>query len=170
MPIESPIISMAGRLETANKTEKSQEELRKILVERFKALGEEIQKSLDAYDSLLSSDEFDSEEGEKKKLELQNSLTGRTDRLEKLKAILNSGEDLPQSVPVLSATHTYKNETGEDVSEIIKLSLESALDTAVSLYKTTDIDLPPDFQEQVETIWQNNYDAIVEAVEKDGFN
>jgi hypothetical protein len=176
MSIESPIISMASRSEKKKKSEKSQEELREAFESRFASLSSKTKVALDQYDQMLANGDFDDQEneeagaGEIRKEKAQAILLSQVDKLEEMKRVLDSGENLLQSTPEISVDYNYKDEGGKNKTETINLSLENSLAQAITLYQKTGIELPPDFQEQMETIWENNYDAIVEAVEKYGFN
>jgi hypothetical protein len=54
--------------------------------------------------------------------------------------------------------------------ENITFSIEEKLEESITLYKKIKLDLPPDFEDQVKEIWENNLDAIQKAIEENGFD
>ncbi len=54
--------------------------------------------------------------------------------------------------------------------ESIKLDLDAKLSESISFYKKTTLDLPPDFEDQMQEIWQNNLEEIEKAIEENGFD
>ena len=65
------------------------------------------------------------------------------------------------SVEVIATT--YQNES-------ISLDIEQKLQEFISFYQKTNIDLPPDFEDNIKEIWSRNIDKIKESIEQNGFN
>ena len=92
--------------EKQDKPEKSQEELRQALTEKMESLRFSTLKQLDIYEEKLEKGEFDDQDGEpegsgeKRKLQMQKELLNADTRIDKMKAVLDSGAELPQE-PVL---------------------------------------------------------------------
>ena len=163
--------------ESPKPKEKSQEELRSVLNERFLSLKPTIEEARKAYEEALKSDTFEDKEGEeegtgeKRKEEMQKKMTSVLDRAEVMKEKLDSGETLPQYSESIEAIYTYKDpKTKKEKKETITLDIEKKLEDFLSFYKKTNIDLPPNFEETIKDIWERNQDEIKEAIEQKGFN
>ena len=97
---------MAKSPDKPQKLEKSQAELRADFELRFRALESPIEQGAKEYQKALDDGTFDDNDGEpvgsgdKRKEDMQKKLTAILDRAEKMKEILDSGEELPQE-PVL---------------------------------------------------------------------
>jgi len=98
------IIQMAKagkKLEKQDKPEKSQAELRQALTEKMETLRASTSAGLDAYEDKLKKGEFEDKDGEaegsgeKRKFQMQKELLNADARIDKMKAVLNSGEELP---------------------------------------------------------------------------
>ena len=109
MSIESSIIQMAKagkKPEKQDKPEKTQAELRQILTEKMESLRVSTLAQLDIYEEKLEKGEFDDQEsepvgnGEKRQLHMQKEILNADGRIDKMKAILDSGDELPQE-PIL---------------------------------------------------------------------
>jgi len=79
---------------------------------------------------------------------------------------LDSKEALPQATPEISASYTHP----DGKKETVTLDLEAKLQDFISFYQKTKIDLPPDFEDTVRDIWNNNQTEIEQAIEQNGFN
>jgi len=79
----------------------TQEELKERMKKKFQALEPTIKEEVDKYKKALKEGEFEDEEGEKKKEEMQNRITALIDKAEKMKATLDSGEILPDSTETI---------------------------------------------------------------------
>ena len=66
-----------------------------------------------------------------------------------------------QPAGIIEATHQ---------NESISLDLEQILQEFVEFYKTNTIDTPPDFEDAIREIWENNRDEMQQAIEEKGFN
>ena len=151
----------------AGKPEKTQVELRKSLEKRFGILTSDIEDSLDNYDEMLETGEFDDKDGEesgageKRKAQAQSKIENMMSRVEKMKSMIDSKAELPQSTPVIEATYQ---------KESIALDLEAKTKEFLDLYKKTGLELPPDFEESIAEIWNRNSVEIQEAIEQNGFD
>jgi len=163
---------------TPQKPEKPQEQLRESLKKRFSTLTKDTQSTLDDYVNSLADGTFDDKEGEeagageKRRETAQSKIRDMMDRAKKMKRILDSKEDLPQTTPQMEATYTHTNPTTRKVerTETITLDIEKKTQEFLDFYKKTNINLPPDFRETVLDIWERNYDEIQKAVEQNGFD
>ena len=54
--------------------------------------------------------------------------------------------------------------------ELIALDLEQKLKEFIDFYKINKLDTPPDFEDSIREIWENNIDNIQKAIEESGFN
>jgi hypothetical protein len=104
MSFESPITQIAKstqKPETSPNSEKSQAELRQILTEKMESLRVSTLNQLDIYEDKLEKGEFDDQEGEpsgsgeKRKTQMQKELLNADAKIDKMKAVLDSGEELP---------------------------------------------------------------------------
>jgi len=162
----------------AGKPEKTQAELRKALEKRFGTFIKEVEASLDSYDEMLETGEFDDKgdeelgAGEKRKALVQSKIENMMNRAEKMKATIDSKAELPQSTPVINVVFTYNHpNTGKiETQEIIRLNVEQKIAEFLDLYKKTGLELPPDFEELVAEIWNRNSAEIQEAIEQNGFD
>ena len=75
------------------------------------------------------------------------------------------GEEL-----TVSADYKYKDEGGKEISETIELDFETEISSAISLYEKHDIEIPVDFREQMQAVWEENIDSILEAIREEGFD
>jgi len=104
--------------------------------------------------------------GEKRKEALQAKINSLMDKAKRLKASLESKEPLPNHTESISAKYIHPDKHIEPIS----ISLEEKLTETLSLYKKTTLDLPPDFEDQMQEIWQNNLEEIEKAIEENGFD
>ncbi len=77
-----------------------------------------------------------------------------------------------KSDTTIEVKHIYTNPDTKTVEhhEDITLNLETEIASFTSLYTTHTIEVPPNFRETMEDIWNRNRDKIQEAVEQYGFN
>ncbi len=82
------------------------------------------------------------------------------------------GKEKNPSFSTISTDYTYTNpQTGTiERQETITLDLEAKLQDFLFFYKTTQVDLPPDFEDTIRDIWTRNYDDIQSAIEENGFD
>lgn len=171
MNLES-ITHLAKSADKPKKPEKSQAELRAVLDQRLNSLKPTLKEGIKEYEEALKNNLFEDQKdepegaGEARKEALQNKLTALVDRAEKMKASLDSKEILPQATPEISAQYTRP----DGKAETIALDLEAKLQDFLSFYQTTNIDLPPDFEDNVRDIWERNHDQMAEAIEQNGFD
>ncbi len=150
-----------------NRPEKTQEQLRGALEKRFGALTGELRESLDNYDAMLETGDFEDKDGEesgageKRKEQFQSKIESMMNRAEKVKATIDSKEELPQLVSTIEAIYQ---------KESITLDLEAKTKEFLDLYQKTGLDLPPDFEESIAEIWNRNSTEIQEAIEQNGFD
>ncbi len=170
--------NMAKSVEKTGKPEKSQEELRAILEQKLGSLKPTLQEGIKEYRAALSDGTFEDADGEPagtgeaRKEAMQVRMTTIVDRAEKMRATLDSKETLPQAGDNISINYTYTNPQTNTVEhqETIDLSIETKLTDFISFYKTTSVDLPPDFEDTMRDIWERNFDEIQKSIEENGFN
>jgi len=168
MNLESNI----GLAQSPDKPQKSQAELRAALESKFYSLKPIIDQGTEEYRQALKQGTFEDQEGEEegsgeaRKLALQHKLTALVDRAERLKAILDSKEPLPESTPEIFVEYTHP----DGHKETITLDLEQKLQEFISLYKKTNLDLPPDFEDTMRDIWNRHYDEIEQEAQEYGFD
>jgi len=75
-------------------------------------------------------------------------------------------ENKSKATPEISTSYTHP----DGKKETITLDLEAKLQDYISFYKQTKIDLPPDFEDTIRDIWNNNQTKIEQAIEQSGFN
>ena len=166
MPHES-LTNLSQAKEKSKKPEKSQEELRGILEKKLKSMEFPIKKEMKNYANCLSDEIFEDQEGEeegsgeRRKLEMQNKLNDMIDRAEITKVKLDSKELLPQFTEDIEVKYSQ---------ETITFNLEEKMEEFVLFYKKTKLDFPPDFEEQIKEIWENNILEIEKAIQENGFN
>ena len=98
--------------------------------------------------------------------ELIHGLRAHLERAEKMKVTLDSKEKLPGFTDSISATYTRPDKKIETITLFIKKKLKENC----SLYKKTKLDVPPDFEDSIREIWENNIDNIQKAIEENGFD
>jgi len=118
----------------------------------------------------------------KKLEELQNNFrkaveeatkTGKVEEAQKLKVAFDkNAEELKQLIetPIISTEYVYKDEKGKEKKETIKIDFEKEIEDFSVFYKNHNIEIPANFAEQMQDIWEKNIDAITEKIEKKGFN
>ena len=165
-------IGLAQSKNNPPRPEKSQAELRAALKAKFLSIEPLFNQGTEEYKQALKDHTFEDQEGEPegsgeaRKLALQHKLTSLLDRAEKLKAILDSKEPLPQITPEISAEYTHP----DGHKETITLDLEIKLQEFIDLYKKTNLDLPPDFEDTIRDIWDRHQDEIEQAIAENGFD
>ncbi|MFA6227269.1 MAG: hypothetical protein WC631_02245 [Candidatus Paceibacterota bacterium] len=108
---------LAKSARKSEKPEKSQAELRQILMEKMESLRISTLEQIDIYEDLLEKGDFDDKEGEpegsgeERKLQMQRKLLGADQRIDKMKARLDSGEELPQEPVLDSESLKLQNQT-----------------------------------------------------------
>ena len=160
----------------SEKLQKSKEQARESFEKRFNVLVSSIQSQIKEYKAKLEDGSFEDKEGEgmgeKRKEEMERSITKGVDRIESMKSTLDSGEDIPNITTQIEVDYVYTNPDTKKVErqETITLDLEKKLEEFTDFYKEMNIDIPLDFENEVRDIWQRNYDEIQKAVEKQGFD
>ncbi len=169
-PFEKPkVVDKPGK---PKKSEKSQAELRKALEERFLGMKGTIKSALEEYEQALKDKSFEDKEGEeaeggeKRRETAQAKVNGLFERAEQMKKKLGSKEDLPNYTDSISATYTHWDNKVENIT----FSLEEELQESIKFYKKTNLNLPPNFENQIKEIWENNLDSIQKAIEENGFD
>ena len=166
------VTQMAKSAEKPKKPEKSQEELRAVLEQKLKSLKPVLQEGIKEYEQALKDDVFEDalEEpvgaGEARKEVMQAKLASLFDRAEKMKSKLDSKEILSQVAQEISTEYTHP----DGRKETIALSVEAKLTEFLSFYQKTRVDLPPDFEDTIRDIWNNNQTEIEQAIEQNGFD
>ena len=155
-----------------NLTEKSQTELREALNERFSRMKNIIRQVIDEYKTALKDGVFEDAEGEedgsgvRRREIMQNKINGLFDRAEQMKEKLNSKEKLQDFTESIFVNYTNPDKKVEN----IVFSFEQKLQDYIDFYKTSKLDLPPDFENSIREIWENNLDDIQKAIEENGFD
>lgn len=161
-----------ANLTKSKKNEKSQAELREALNDRFLGMKNIIKQATDEYKIALKDDTFEDAEGEengtgeKRKEIMQTKINVLFDKAEQMKEKLNSKEKLPNFTESISITYTNPDKKVEN----IVFSLEEKLEENINLYKKTKLDLPPNFEDSIREIWENNIDEIQKTIEENGFD
>ena len=156
----------------SKKPEKPQAELREALNKRFFGMKDVIRQATDEYKTALQDGSFEDiageteGSGENRKEALQNKISGLFERAEKMKTKLDSKEKLPNFTDSISTTYTKPDKKIEQIT----LSIEEKLQENIALYKKTRLDVPPDFEDSIRAIWENNIDDIQKAIEENGFD
>jgi hypothetical protein len=170
MSLES--ITQLAKAKKPEKPEKSQEELRAVLEQKLLSMKPTLQDGAKEYEQALKDDTFDDQPGEPagageaRKEALQKKLTVLFDRAEKLKAKLDSGEEISQAASEISVS--YQKPDGK--TEIISLDFEAKLQDFISFYQKTSLDLPTDFEDVARDLWDRNQAEIEQEMEQKGFN
>jgi len=170
--MSSESITQMARAKKPEKPEKSQEELRAVLEQKLLSMKPILQDGAKEYEQALKDDTFEDQpgepvgSGEARKQAMQEKLTALFDRAEKLKAKLDSGEEIPQATPGILATYTHPDGKRENIN----LDFEQKLQDFLVFYQKTNIDLPPDFEETVRDLWEKNQTEIEQAIEQNGFD
>ena len=175
------LIEMSGsskKPDSSKKHENSPEQARESYTKRFTILTSSTKEKLAQYKAKLQDDSFEDKEGEpegageKRKEEMQKVITHGMDRIESMKDMLDSGEEIPETTKEIQVDYIYTNPKTSKVEkqETITLDIEKKLEEFTDFYKTTNINTPPDFKEQVEDIWSRNSDEIQKAIEEQGFD
>ena len=107
------------------------------------------------------------EQGEKKQIEkISKEVSVLLKSAKKMKnAIEGKSEDNE-----ISAEYVFKNEDGTEKKEIIEINFEKEIASILDLYEKHSIDIPENFKEQMQNMWERNTDAIKEAIKEKGFN
>lgn len=155
-----------------------QKEARASFKLRFNKLAHSTQAELQTYNTNLEDGTFDDKEGEepgmgeKRKEAMEARISKSMDRLEKMKATLDSGEPIPETRDEIEVDYTYTNPQTNQVEwqESIKLNLEEKLQEFLTFYQETNIDLPRDFEDTIREIWERNHDEMEKAIQENGFN
>jgi len=71
-----------------------------------------------------------------------------------------------EKIHLISASYTHP----DGKQEIINLTLETRLADFLSFYQTTNIYLPPNFEDTIRDIWEKNQTKIEQAIEQNGFD
>jgi hypothetical protein len=165
-------VTQMARAKKPEKLEKSQEELRAVLEQKLASMKPTLQDGAKEYEQALKDEIFDDQPGEPagageaRKEALQKKLTALFDRAEKLKAKLDSGEEIPQATPEVSATYTHP----DGKKETISLDFEQKLQEFLAFYQKNNITPPHDFEDTVRDLWEKNQTEIEQAIEQNGFD
>jgi hypothetical protein len=144
----------------------------KSLEDRFLGMKSTTRDSMEEYKQALQAGTFEDQEsekegsGEKRKEILQAKMNTLFDRAEKMKAKLDSKEKLPNETELISAIYSHPDMTVEGIS----FSIEEELEKSIILYKKTNLELPPNFEDQIKEIWENNIYEIQKTIEENGFD
>jgi hypothetical protein len=158
--------------EKIKKPEKSQVELRKALEDRFLVMRSTTKDSMEEYKQALQEGIFEDQDGEeegtgeKRKEVMQAKMNALFDRAEQMKAKLDSKEKLPNYTESITTAYTHPDNKAENIT----FSLEEKLRESLDLYKKTNLELPPNFEDQIKEIWENNIEEIQKAIEESGFD
>lgn len=106
----TPLLEMSGSSKKPEKSEKlvaSPEKTREAYERRFHALTSSNQEKLAQYNTKLDDGSFEDQEGEpegtgeKRKEDMQKSIAYCMDRIEGMKNILDSGEEIPETADII---------------------------------------------------------------------
>ncbi|MEK7587177.1 MAG: AAA family ATPase [Patescibacteria group bacterium] len=112
-------------------------------------------------------------EGSKEKIEAEKLLEKTEAEIKAMKVALRKskkeflGETFESTI---SAEYIYKDEKGKEVKEIIEIDFTEKLDLAMEFYKKHSLEIPVDFEERMQTIWEENRMAMQEQIEEFGFD
>lgn len=131
---------------------------------QLESLLQALDQGVREYQIKLQANSFS--EGEKE--QLQKRLTSLVEKAKRVKA----GESIISSEQSITHHYQYLNPTTNQIEyqEDIHIDIEQSIQEHLSLYQKTNIDLPPDFTQTIQEIWNTNYDKIQEAIEQHGFN
>ena len=81
------------------------------------------------------------------------------------------GKDKKSQTEEIETTYTFTNQDGQiEKTEQITLNIEQKLNEYISFYKTHNLEIPDNFEEDIKDIWEANIDDIKEQIEAHGFN
>lgn len=166
------ILKMTKTPEKTKKPEKSQVELRKSLEERFLGMKRITKENMEEYKKALQEELFEDKggeaegSGEQRREAMQASMNALFDRAEQMKAKLDSKEKLLSYTESITTTYTHPDNKVENIT----FSLEEKLEEYIVFYKKTKLDLPPDFEDQIKEIWENNINEIQKEIQGNGFD
>ena len=169
------IVKMAKTPKTPEKPkkhEKTQSELRASLEKRFLAMKNITKESMEEYKQALENESFEDKEGEpdgsgeKRKEIMQAKINALFDRADQIKARLDSKEELPNFTESVSTSYTNPDGKVENIT----FSIEEKLEEYIAFYKKTKLNLPPNFEDNIKEIWENNIDEIQKVIQENGFN
>ncbi len=113
-------------------------------------------------------------QGEAKEKTEAEELLGKTEEeIKAMEATLRKkrkeilGESFESTI---SAIYKWKDKKGKEVAKTIELDFETEISSITDFYKKHGIDLPADFAEQMQDIWQRNTEAMTEAIKDKGFD
>jgi hypothetical protein len=152
-------------MESYNPT-KSQEEIRVSFEAKLNILAKSVQADLVDYEARLDDDNFEDKDA------IQKSITNKIERLENMKALIDSGEEIPSITSVIQANYEYTNPETKKIEnqETITIDLEKKLQEFIDFYTTTTVDIPVGFEDDVRGIWERNGEEIQKAIEEKGFD
>lgn len=159
--------NLAKQIEKNKNQEKSQAELRKSMEDRFLVMKRITKESMEEYKKALQEELFEDKEGEiegsgeKRRMEMQVKINALFDKAEKIKANLDSKDPIPQFTEEIEVTYNQ---------ESINLDIEQKLKEFTLFYQKNNINLPPNFEDNIKEIWERNRDEIEKAIEQNGFN
>jgi len=88
-------------------------------------------------------------------------LKGLNKRMEKI-----FGKERKSGKSDLSATYTHPDGKQENIT----ISFEQKFQEFIDLYKTTNLNLPPDFEDSIRIIWETNQTEMEQAIQEKGFD
>ncbi len=90
--------------------------------------------------------------------------------LEKRLAKIRKGKEKHGNSISTEYTRTNPETNAVEHQESITINIEEKLQEFITLYQETNIDTPPDFEDQIRDIWLKNNTEIQEAIEEKGFD
>ncbi len=181
--MESPIIEMAKpkspqKSENRSELETDQQKAKEAYKASFDKLDLFIGRDIARYKEQLASGDFEDKEGdeegsgEKRKEAFRVKLLRNMDKVEKMHKVIESGEDILLIQPEISVDYVYANPTmgALEHQESITINIEEKLQEFITLYQETNIDIPPDFEDQIREIWSRNTTEIQQSIEENGFD
>ena len=175
----SPNLEMAGsNSKPKTPAETKQEKAKEAYKARFDKTVVSVEENLAIYNTSLTDNSFEDKEdentgeGEKRKKAMQAKITSLMDRAERMKAVLDSGENIPSTQEEIQADYTYVNPETQKVErqETITINIEEKLQKFTEFYGEMGISLPSNFEEEIKEIWERNAEEIQSTMEEKGFD
>jgi len=130
--------------------------------EKIDSLVLGIENLLKQYKTKLKDNSF--REGEQEQMQKRiSTLVAKAERIK-------NGEIVSESESIISTPFSHTTPEGQTHTEQIHLDIEQEIQEYTQFYQEKGIDLPSDFEESIQEIWNTNYDTIQSAIEEYGFN
>jgi hypothetical protein len=164
-------------LTTNNETSKlnPREKLKQKLLSKKKQIEELFNKyQLSLNDgTFLDKEDEEFGQGDKRKEAMQEILTDMLNKAEKMKQKLDSNEEIIEEInEEIEVDYSFLNKQTNKVEyqENIKLNIEQKLNEYIEFYKENNIALPPNFEDEIKELWNDNIDEIEKEIKDKGYN